>query len=508
MTIASATLETLLIATLALPLAAAVLIALLGQRPLLRETVTVASALGLFALVATLAAQGEAAFEWSVHLAEPVPGIGLALSIEPLGLLFALVASALWVVTSIYAIGYIRSHGVAHQTRFFIAFAISIAATMGVAFADNLLTLFIFYEILTVATYPLVTHVGGPLVRRAGRLYLGLLMGTSIALFLPAIVWTYALAGTVDFAPGGILPETISPLTANVLLVLFVLGIGKAALMPFHRWLPAAMVAPTPVSALLHAVAVVKAGVFTILQIATMVFGLDLIATLDAALALAYLAGFTVLAASLIAMTKDNLKARLAYSTVSQLGYIVLGAMLGVAAGATGAAMHIATHAVGKITLFFCAGAIMVTAHKAEISEMGGLGRRMPITIGAFLVASISIIGLPPTAGTWSKWFLVQGSVEAALWPLVAVLLISPLLNIAYLLPIPLRAFFGAPPAAHPHHTHEGTIPAGTLQLGGLREAPLACLIPLSLTAIACVVLFFAAQPLYELATGVAGAVD
>jgi multicomponent Na+:H+ antiporter subunit D len=244
------------------------------------------------------------------------------------------------------------------------------------------------------------------------------------------------------------------------------------------------MVAPTPVSALLHAVAVVKAGVFTVLKVAVYIFGIDLVAELGSAQFLAYLAGLTILVASLVAMTKDNLKARLAYSTVSQLGYIVMGAMLGVAAGTVGGAMHIAMHAFGKITLFFCAGAILVAAHKTRVSELDGIGRQMPFTMGAFLIGALSIVGLPPMGGTWSKWLLLQGTLDAQAWVLMAVLMASSLLNVLYLVVIPVRAFVYPP----------------TASAGGIREAPRQCLLAIAVTAIGCVLLFLAPDPLYRLA--------
>ncbi|MEX2352801.1 MAG: proton-conducting transporter membrane subunit, partial [Gammaproteobacteria bacterium] len=420
------------------------------------------------------------------YITELFPGIHLQLLLEPLGMLFALVAGILWIVTSIYAIGYMRGHHEKNQTRFYMCFAIAISATMGVAFSANLVTLFIFYEILTLSTYPLVTHAGTPEAKRAGRTYLGILLTTSIVFLLLAIIWTWMLAGTVDFRAGGILAGTASDTMLSVLLLLFFFGVGKAALMPFHRWLPAAMVAPTPVSALLHAVAVVKAGVFTLLKISVYVFGTETLFSLPGREILLVVVGASILIASLVAMTKDNLKARLAYSTVSQLGYVTLGAILATSAGVVGGAMHIAMHAVGKITLFFCAGAIMVAAHKTEISQLRGLGRAMPITMLAFFIGSLSIIGIPPAGGTWSKWFLVMGTLEAEQIGLFIVLMISSLLNIAYLLPIPLRAFFGKA--------------ADNDASSGIKEAPLACLIAISISSIACIVLFIYPEPLYQLA--------
>ena len=469
---------------LAVPLITAVGVAFTGRNPNLREGITLTGGATLFALVASLAA----GISWDevprVVLAEPMAGLPVAFSLDPLGLIFALVAAFLWPVTSVYAIGYMRAHHERNQTRFYAAFAVSISAAMGIALADNMMTLFIFYELLTVSTYPLVTHAGSDKARCAGRVYLGLLMSTSVAFLLLAMIWTWQLTGTLEFTDGGVFSDEVGGAVLGTLLVLYVLGTGKAALMPFHRWLPAAMVAPTPVSALLHAVAVVKAGVFTVLKVALYIFGIERISELAAADWLAGLAGLTILLASLVAMTKDNLKARLAYSTVSQLGYIVLGAMLGVAAGAVGSGMHIAMHAFGKITLFFCAGAILVAAHKSKVSELDGLGRKMPLTMAAFLVGALAIVGLPPFGGTWSKWLLVQGTLDAGMWLLTAVLLVSSLLNVLYLVSIPVRGFFKAP----------------VDEMEGVHEAPTASLIAIGVTTLGCVALFFWAEPLYQLA--------
>jgi multicomponent Na+:H+ antiporter subunit D len=401
-------------------------------------------------------------------------------------MLFGALAATLWIVNSVYSIGYMRGNAEQNQTRFYVCFAIAIAAALGVAFAGNLLTLFVFYEVLTISTYPLVSHKGDEATVKSARVYLGILLGTSIGLLLPAMIWTYAVAGTLDFTSGGILAGAVSGPAVGLLLGLYVFGIGKAAVMPVHRWLPAAMVAPTPVSALLHAVAVVKAGVFTVLKVVVYVFGVDELAAGGHSQWLVYVAGATIVLASLIAMCKDNLKARLAYSTVSQLSYIVLGAALATASGVIGAAMHIATHAAGKITLFFCAGAIYTALHKTEVSQLAGLGRVMPFTFAAFTIGALSIIGLPPLAGVWSKWYLVLGALEDGQRFAVAVLMLSSLLNIWYLLQIPFMAFFGRPLTAS--------------KGAGIQEAPTACLIAIGLTATACVALFFLADPLYELA--------
>ncbi len=466
---------TLLSLILAVPLLAAIGVVLTRANPNLREGVSIGAGVILFALVATLTGNMDWHAPPTLVLAEPVPGLALALTPEPLGVLFALIASFLWPITTIYALGYMRAHHEQNQTRFYTAFAVSIGATMGIALAGNMFTLFVFYEILSVATYPLVTHAGTDKAKQAGRIYLGLLMSTSIGFMLFAMIWTWQLTGTLDFTHGGVFGEEVSEGVLSILLLLYVLGTGKAALMPFHRWLPAAMVAPTPVSALLHAVAVVKAGVFTVLKVSVYIFGTDTIARIAAADWLLVLAGFTILMASLIALRKDNLKARLAYSTISQLSYIVLGAMLGVAAGAIGGGMHIAMHAFGKITLFFCAGAIMVTAHKTKVSELNGIGRRMPWTMGAFAIGSISMIGAPPAAGFISKWYLLMGALDAQQLFAIAVIVISTVLNAAYFMPIVYAAFFKAPDDSDTHADHgEAVLP---IRLALIATATLAVLV-------------------------------
>ena len=447
--------EQAVLAALAVPLLGAALIALAGRAPNLRESVTLITAVTLLGCVLTLLPAVMAGGRPAVALFELLPGLEIALRVEPLGMLFALIASSLWIVNSLYSIGYMRGNQEERQTRFYICFALSLAATMGIAFSANLFTLFLFYEVLTLVTYPLVTHHGTEKARRGGRTYLGLLIGTSMLFLLPAIAITWHVAGTLDFVSGGILDGKLSGFALGGLLALFMFGIGKAALMPFHRWLPAAMVAPTPVSALLHAVAVVKAGVFSVVKVIVYIFGVDNLAAAGlggAADWLVAVAGFTILAASVVALNADNLKRRLAYSTVSQLAYVIMAAALLAPLSLIGAVLHIAAHAFGKITLFFAAGAIYTAAHKTEVSQLDGIGRRMP-------------------------WYMLSGAMAAQHWVAVAVIVGSTLLNAGYFLPIVYRAFFVAP--THDAHDH----PHG--------EAPLPMVIALTVTAAATVLLFF-----------------
>ena len=462
------------------------------SNPNLREGVSIAAGVILFLLVANLAATIDWDAPPTLVMATPVAGLSLALTPEPLGIMFALIASLLWPITTVYAVGYMRGNQEQNQTRFYTAFAVSIAAAMCIALAGNMLTLFVFYEVLSLSTYPLVTHAGSDKAKRAGRVYLGLLLGTSIGFLLLATIWTWSLTGTLEFTKGGVFGDETDSGLLSALLLLYVLGTGKAALMPFHRWLPAAMVAPTPVSALLHAVAVVKAGVFTVVKVSVYIFGIDTIASIAAADWLMVLAAFTILTASLIALYKDNLKARLAYSTVSQLSYVILGCMLATSMGVIGGSMHIAMHAMGKITLFFCAGAIYTATHKTEISQMDGLGRVMPFTYAAFMIGALSVIGLPPLGGSWSKWFLLVGAADAQQMAMIAVLLVSSLLNVAYLVPVAARGFFRPRPGfENPGHAT-------------ISEAPLLCVVPLCLTAAGCVLLFFHADALYALLSPIA----
>ena len=482
--------EALVLAAIVIPFIGAVLIPVFREAPNRRETVTLATAGALFLTVLGLLGPVLAGARPEALDIQVVPGLALAFKVEPLGLLFALVASTLWIVNSVYSIGYMRANDEPRQTSYYVCFAVALGCTIGIAFAKNLFTLFLFYEALTLSTYPLVTHKANGEAIRGGRIYLLLLLGTSLVLLLPAIVITWVLAGTIEFTPGGILEGKASSAVIGLLLALYAFGIGKAALMPLHFWLPAAMVAPTPVSALLHAVAVVKAGVFTMVKVVVYVFGTGALTKNGAADWLVYVASASLLIASLVALSRDNLKARLAYSTVSQLAYVVLGAALANATSIIGSGLQIATHAAGKITLFFCAGAIYTALHKTEISDMTGIGRQMPVTMTAFLIGSLSIIGLPPFGGTWSKWTLALGALEAKHAFVVGVLMLSSLLSAAYLLPIVARAFFLPPPSAV-----EGD--------GTLREAPAACVIALSVTALLCVALFFHAGAVQSLLEGI-----
>ncbi|MCP4114047.1 MAG: monovalent cation/H+ antiporter subunit D family protein [Desulfobacteraceae bacterium] len=414
------------------------------------------------------------------------PDLGIAFRVDAFGMLFALVASSLWIVTSIYSLGYMRGLDEHSQTRYFSFFAVALSATIGVAFSANLLTLYLFYEMLSLATYPLVTHHQDRSARSSGRKYLFYILGGSIGLALPAMLITYHFTGTLDFAAHGIMAGHVNSGLALVLSLMFLFGFAKVGIMPMHSWLPAAMVAPTPVSALLHAVAVVKVGAFSVVRVFTGIVGTDVLAGFHINGIICVIASITVVVASLIALSQDELKRRLAFSTIGQLSYIVLGVGLLSASGMTGGMLHIAMHAFGKITLFFCAGAIFCATGIKNISQMKGIGRQMPITMTAFLIGSLSVVGLPPCGGFISKWYLVVGTIESGQMLLLLVLLLSSFLNAAYFFPVFYNAFF----LSEPEMTFENRV----------SEAPIWCVVPLTITAGISMVLFFYPQPFLNLA--------
>jgi multicomponent Na+:H+ antiporter subunit D len=403
-----------------------------------------------------------------------LPGVSVTLRADSMSMIFAIVASSLWTIAVFYSMGYMRGLKEHAQTRFNACFALSIFGAIGVAFSDNLFTMYLFYEIVSICTYPLVAHHQDEEGYNGARKYIIYLTTTAKAFLLPAMILIYVLTGTLDFASNihdGVFPEGVSGALVIMLYIFCIFGFAKNGVMPFHHWLPGAMVAPTPVSALLHAVAVVKVGVFCTTRVMLYTFGTDTMHALNLGIPTAYFVGFTVVVASIIALSKDNLKARLAYSTVSQLSYIIMGAALLTDPGIQGGLIHIVNHAFSKITLFFCAGAIYVASHKKYISELDGLGKTMPFTFGAFAIASLSMIGAPPVAGFITKWNLLIGSVEAHQLGILLILIASTLLNAAYFAPITYRAFFGKRPVGEP--------------FTGIKEAPLSMLIPI---LIACTI--------------------
>ncbi|PID42261.1 MAG: cation:proton antiporter [Proteobacteria bacterium] len=465
--------STLLFALL-VPLIGSIGVMLTGKDENLREAVSSVSSIILLIIVCSMTPAITAGKTLYLNLFTILPNLTITLRADPMSMIFALVASSLWTIAVFYSMGYMRSLKEHAQTRFNACFALAIFGAIGVAFSDNLLTMYLFYEIVSICTYPLVAHHQDQEGYDGGRKYLVYLTATAKMFLLPAIILIYVLTGTLDFsldASTGIFPPDANKTLVIMLYIFCLFGFAKNGVMPFHHWLPGAMVAPTPVSALLHAVAVVKVGVFCTTRVMLYTFGIDTMTALNLGIPTAYFVGFTIVTASVIALSKDNLKARLAYSTVSQLSYIILGVALLTIPGIQGGLIHIVNHAFSKITLFFCAGAIYVACHKKRISEMDGLGKAMPITFGAFFIASLSMIGAPPVAGFVSKWNLLIGSIEAHQHGILLILLGSTLLNAAYFLPVTFRAFFYPSPGGHSCHE--------------IKEAPLSLLIPI---VIACTI--------------------
>ncbi len=467
-----------LLLALVIPLIGSIIVMLLGKDENLRETISSVSSVALFVVVCSMIPTIFAGQTLYYNLFTILPNVTISLRADPMSMIFAMVASSLWTIAVFYSMGYMRGLNEHAQTRFNACFAIAIFGAIGVAFSDNLFTMYLFYEIVSICTYPLVAHHQDQEGYDGGRKYLVYLTATAKAFLLPAMILIYVLTGTLDFATDistGIFPDGVNKGLVTMLYIFCLFGFAKNGIMPFHHWLPGAMVAPTPVSALLHAVAVVKVGVFCTTRVMLYVFGVDLMDALNLGVPTAYFVGFTIIAASIIALSKDNLKARLAYSTVSQLSYIILGVALLTPAAIEGGLIHIVNHAFSKITLFFCAGAIYVAAHKKEISEMEGLGKVMPFTFGAFAIASLSMIGAPPVAGFVSKWKLLVGSMQAHQIGILLILLTSTLLNAAYFLPVTYRAFFGKRPVDEPYT--------------GIKEAPLSMLIPILIACFISVVI-------------------
>ncbi len=434
---------------------AVLLIVASHRRPNIREGWSVLAAVVKFGIVASMMPGVLAGNEYRWSMGEFVAGIEFALRADMLGMLFAGLASLLWIFTAFYTAGYMRGLNEPHQTRFFAAFAASLSTAMGIAFAENLLTIFIFYELLSLVTYPLVAHNDDDEARAAGRKYLAYTFFGGGVLVLGGTALVYWLTDTVTFGETAAELAAADPVLAQAAFLLLIFGFGtKAAIMPFHSWLPDAMVAPTPVSGLLHAVAVVKSGAFGVARVILEVFEPELTAELGVHVPIAALAAFTFIAASLIALRKDHLKQRLAYSTVSQLSYIVMGIALLTPYGIVGGLLHIPAHAFMKLTLFFCAGAIHVATHTDHISKMAGIGKRMPLTMTAFGIAAAGMAGIPLLAGFVSKLYIVIGSIhmtdsgmaigEPAVAGLVfaTALIISGILNIAYFWPVVYTAFF------------------------------------------------------------------
>ena len=433
-----------LLIALLIPLIGAIGVMMRGKEPNVREGISCVTSLILFAIVLSLVPAIKDGKTLGFDLFTILPGLSITLRADGMSMIFAIVASSLWTIAVFYSMGYMRGLKEHAQTRFNTCFALAIFGAIGVAFSDNLFTMYLFYEIVSICTYPLVAHHQDKEGYDGAKKYIVYLTTTAKAFLLPAMILIFVLTGTLDFTTDiryGIFGPDIDHTLVIMLYIFCIFGFAKNGIMPFHHWLPGAMVAPTPVSALLHAVAVVKVGVFCTTRVMLYTFGLDTMQNLNLGIPTAYFVGFTIITASIIALSKDNLKSRLAYSTVSQLSYIIMGVALLTPAGIKGGLIHIVNHGFSKITLFFCAGAIMVAANKKCISEMDGLGKSMPFTFAAFGIASLSMIGAPPVAGFVTKWSLLVGSIQAHQIGILLILIASTLLNVAYFAPLPSGPF-------------------------------------------------------------------
>ncbi len=463
-----------LLITLLIPLFGTLGVMFMGKNENIREGISSLASIFLFLMVTSMIPTVLSGKTLIFHMFSILPGVTVTLRADAMSMIFALVASSLWTIAVFYSMGYMRAHHEPAQTRFNACFALAIFGAIGVAFSDNLFTLYLFYEIVSICTYPLVAHHQDTEGYNGARKYIIYLTTTAKAFLLPALILIYVLTGTLDFAPNistGIFPPDVNKSLVIMLYIFCLFGFAKNGVMPFHHWLPGAMVAPTPVSALLHAVAVVKVGVFCTTRVMLYVFGVDTMHALNLGIPTAYFVGFTVIMASVLALSKNNLKERLAYSTISQLSYIIMGVALLTPAGIDGGLIHIVNHAFSKITLFFCAGAIYIAAYKKDISDMGGLGKTMPFTFGAFAVASLSMIGAPPVAGFVTKWSLLVGAIQAHQIGILLILIASTMLNVGYFAPVTIKAFFGKRPEGETYQ--------------GIKEAPLSMLIPI---LIACTI--------------------
>ena len=477
------------------PSIVALLILFSGKRPNLRESWTLLGSAALCYIVLSMTPvvldHGPIQFSWF----DLFPNVVFAFRVDALGLIFATTSSCLWILVSIYSIGYMRSLNEHAQTRYYFSFALALLGAMGIALAANLVTMFIFYEILTISTYPLVAHEESPEALAAGHKYLAYLLTGGI-FFLIGILMTYSLVGTTDFSYQGILKPALnstSKFTLQIVFFCFLLGFAKAAWMPVHAWLPSAMVAPTPVSALLHAVAVVKAGVFGIIRVVCHIYGIELMHTLGLGLALAAVAAFTIIVANFYAIGQNNLKRMLAYSTINQLSFIILGVALLSPMAVTGAMLHIPFHGFMKITLFLCAGAIAAITGKKTISELAGLGRVLPVTLGAFLIGAFGMCGAPPLAGFISKWHVALGAVESGALFFLLIIFVGSLLDVVYFFPVIRTAFFGKMPQ-NESPTNEGEEQVddnarGKRTLENRQAIYLLMIVPLAITAIFSILL-------------------
>ena len=418
--------------------------------------------------------------QYSLNIFNIIPNISISFSVDGLGMVFLLVSNFLWLMTTIYSERYLSLNGFNNKSKFYIFFTLAMFSTNAIIYSSNLFTAFIFYEFLTLSTYPLVTFKKDEQSINNGKKYLYYLLGTSIIFLLPAIILTFNLTGTLEYKIGGIFAENVNPLMINILILLFIFGIAKSAIMPFHRWLPAAMVAPTPVSALLHAVAVVKSGVYIMMKIILYIFGAQLLQDTSSDLILIFLSSVTILFASIMALRQDNIKLILAYSTISQLSYIILAVSVLAPLSVLAAVLHLIFHALGKIILFLSAGLITTCTKIKNVSEMHGLSSKTPFAIFLIMLGAFIMIGIPPTIGFFSKWYLLLGVVQSENFYILLVLILSTLLNAGYYFPIIYKSCFSRT----------------DVQSNENMKEDLLLLFPILIIGIVTILLFFGLEPI------------
>lgn len=438
--------EFALLGAIGAPVLQALLVLALARPPGLRDVIHIGFSLFVAACAFSLlgaAAQGETA---RVVLARPLPNVDLAFSVEPLGALAAAVIAGLGALHALHAVGVVRAKQERAPALLLALIALASSATMAAAFSANLFSFFVAYQALTLAAFPLVAHRGDDESRKAARTFLATLLVSSIGLFMPAMIWTYALAGALDFQPGGVLAGRVSALTANALLAMFVLGLAPTAIPPMHRWLPASYVAPSPALVAIQALAVLPMGGVGVLKIAAFVFGPALHDAAAAARLLIVLAGTGMCAAALIALAKQDIRERLAYSCMAQSLAVTMGALLALPAGLFAAALQVTALACSAATLTMAAGSTEAVTGRRAVVDYAGLGRVMPWTFAGFAVASASMIGLPPFAGAWAKLWLITAAASAGLWWAAALAGVAAILTFAHLAPLAANALAARAP--------------------------------------------------------------
>ncbi len=431
---------------LSAPVLQAALVIAFARPPGLRDVIHIGFSLfaaGCAFYLVGAVAKGE---EARIVLAGPLPNVDLAFSVEPLGALMTAALTGLASLHAVHAAGVVRAKQEKAPARLLAFIALTMAGVTAIAFSANLFSFFVAYQALSLAAFPLVAHRGDEEARPAARAFLWTLLASSIGLFLPAMIWTYAIAGALDFQPGGVLVGRVDVVTANVLLVLYVLGLAMAAIPPMHRWLPASSNAPFPALVAVQALAVLPAGGIGVLKIAAYVFGPVMREASIAATGLIVLAGVGMCVAALIALSKRDIRERLAYSCVAQSLAVVMGALLALPAGLFAAALQVVALACAAATLLMAAGTTAAITGRTGTVDYAGLGRVMPWTFAGFAVASASMIGMPPFAGAWAKLWLITAAAGSGLIWAAALAAVAAMLTFAHLGPLAANALAARAP--------------------------------------------------------------